>query len=125
MVRSRASHPSLGPGVVEHPARVMEHLAHLGAAAGQLGAGRLDVSHGELQALGRARRGGGDPGAEDDRALRARRCQLHHPEVRTGGEVGILPPPQRLIEVLGPVHVGDRHHHNLELHVHDLGSSPL
>src|SRR5690349_25040335 len=39
----RAGHPGLGAGVVEHPARVVEHLADLDAAAGQFGAGRLDV----------------------------------------------------------------------------------
>jgi hypothetical protein len=27
---------------------------------------------------------------------------VHHPEVRTGSVVGILPPPQRLVELLGP-----------------------
>jgi len=51
--------------------------------------------------------------------------QLHHPEIGTRGEVGILPPPQRHVELLGPVHVGDRHHHNLKFHVHDRNSSPL
>ncbi len=73
----------------------------------------------------RTGRGRGDPGAEDDRAGRPRRGQLHDPEILAGGEVGILPPTQRLVEVLGPVHVSDRHHHNLELHVHDVGSAPF
>jgi hypothetical protein len=48
---------------------------------------------------------------------------LHHPEVLPGG-VGVLAPAQRLIEVLGPVHVSDRYHHDLELEVHDCCSSP-
>ena len=74
----------------------MEYLADLGAAAGQLGSGRLDVFHHQLPAVSRTRRGRGDSGPDDDRARRARRCQLHHPEVRTGGQVGILLPPSAL-----------------------------
>src|SRR6266851_349542 len=62
VIRSRAGYPPPGPGVVEY-------LAHLGAAAGELGPGRVDVGDGQLQAVCRARCGRGDPGAEDDRAL--------------------------------------------------------
>src|SRR5262249_32695356 len=37
----------------------------------------------------------------------------------------VLAPPQAGVEVLGPVHVGNRQHHNFKLHVHHgLGSSP-
>jgi hypothetical protein len=42
-----------------------------------------------------------------------------------GDEVGIEAPSQRLVEVLGPVHISDGHHHNLEFHVHGRGSDPL
>src|SRR6266851_1760607 len=125
VIRSRAGYPPPGPGVVEYPAGVVEYLAHLGAAAGELGPGRLDVGDGQLQAVSRTRRGRRDPGAEDDRALGGGRGQLHHPEVLTGGAVGIQPPAQRLVEVLGLVHVGHGHHHDLEFHVHDCDSFPV
>ena len=35
-----------------------------------------------------------------------------------GGEVGVEPPPQRLVELLGPIDVGDGQDDDLELHVH-------
>jgi len=50
---------------------------------------------------------------------------LYHPGIRAGEEVGIEAPSQRLVEVLGPVHIRDGHHHNLEFHVHGRGSNPL
>ena len=68
--------------------------------------------------VGRPRRRRGEAGAEDDRARRSGRGQLHDPEVRAGGEVGVLAPPQRLVEGLGPVHIGHRHDDNFKLHVH-------
>jgi hypothetical protein len=36
---------------MEHPAGVVEHLAHLSAVAGQFGPGRVDVGHDQVQAL--------------------------------------------------------------------------
>jgi hypothetical protein len=53
--------PSLGAGVVEHTAHVVEDLARVDAAADELRVGRLDVDNGELQSLNRARRGRRDP----------------------------------------------------------------
>ncbi|HEY9622511.1 MAG TPA: hypothetical protein V6C78_19285 [Crinalium sp.] len=35
----------------------------------------------------------------------------------TSDEVGIQPPSQRLIEVLGSIDIGDGQHHYLEFHV--------
>src|ERR1700678_1209058 len=43
VLRSRASHPVLRTGVVEHPGDVVEDLADLGAAGGQVGPGRVEV----------------------------------------------------------------------------------
>ena len=48
---------------------------------------------------------------------------MNDAEAIDAGEIGIHPPPQALVEVLGPIHIGDRQHHDLELHVHDLGFS--
>jgi hypothetical protein len=53
---------------MEHATGIMEHLTHLRTVAGQLGPGGVDVVDDQLQSLGRARRGRGEPGAEDDRA---------------------------------------------------------
>src|SRR5688500_9593162 len=101
----RAGYPPFAPGVVEDPAGVVEHLTHIDPAVGEFGAGRLDVADDELQTLARARLGRGDPIADDDRALRARRRELHLPEVRVGDVVDVLPKPQRLVEVFGPIDV--------------------
>lgn len=117
-VRIRSGHPALGPGAVEHPALVVEHLTDLHAAAGELGPGRLNVGDDEVKSLGGARCGGGEPRTEDNRARRAGRGHLDDPEVLTTRDVGVEPPPQALIETLGPVDIGDRHHNDLELHVH-------
>ena len=121
-LQRRAGRPSLGAGVVEDPAGVVEHRAHVGAVADELIPGGADVGDDQLQALGRPRCSRGDPSADDDRARRAGRGQLHHPEVRAGGEVGLQPSAQAPVEVLGLVHVRDRHHHDLQFHVHYFGS---
>ncbi len=123
MLWSWARSACLSAGVVEHPAGVMEHLAHLDTTVYQLRPGRLDIGDDELQTFSRARCGRGDPTAEDDRARRARRRQLHDPEAAVTGEIGVQALPQRLIEALGPVYIGHRHYHHFELHVHDRSSS--
>ncbi len=102
MLWSWARSACLSAGVVEHPAGVMEHLAHLDTTVYQLRPGRLDIGDDELQTFSRARCGRGDPTAEDDGARRARRGQLNYPEAAVTGEVGVQAPPQRLIEALGP-----------------------
>ena len=53
----------------------------------------------------------------------AGRSELHYPKVITGGEVGIQPPAQPDVKLLGAVYVGNRQHHDLESHVH--GQGPL
>jgi hypothetical protein len=101
----------------------VEHLADGDAVAGELRAGRLDVVDDEVGAADRAGGGVGDAGAEVDRRRRPRRRQLHDP----GGaehDVGVLAPAEGLVEVLGPVDVGDGQDHDFELHVHDRDSSP-
>ena len=116
----RASDPCRRTGVMEHASGVVEHAADLGAAGGQVGPGRVDVVCDQVQALHRARRGRGHASAEDDRACRPGRGQLHHAVVGPADVIGVEPPAQRLVEVLGFVHVGDRYHHDLESVVHDL-----
>ena len=89
----------------------------------ELVAGRVDVGHRQDQAVDRARLSGGDPLAEDDRARRAGRRQLHDPVAVAAGVVDVLAESQPLVEILGPIDVGDGNHHDLELHVHAVTSS--
>ena len=51
MVRVRARYPSLGADVMEQAVRVVEWSYHVGSVADELGAGRFDVVHDELQTL--------------------------------------------------------------------------
>src|ERR1700733_2431223 len=100
----------------------MEHLTDVGAGVEELGPCPADVVYHQLQALGGAGRGRSDPAPEDDRARRAGGRHLDHAEPRVAGEVGILAPPEPLVEALCPVHVGHRDHDDLEPHVHDFRS---
>lgn len=68
MFRGRARYPVLRPGVMEDAAGVVEHLADLGSAGGERGAGRVDVAGEQLQALRGTGPRGGYSGAEDDGA---------------------------------------------------------
>ena len=91
--------------VVEGAAGVVEGLAHVNPAGDQVRAGGLDVVHGEDQAVRRARPGRRDSLAEDNRGWRARRRELHHPEVFMG-VIDVFTKPQRRIKALGAVDVG-------------------
>ena len=115
--RVRAGDPSLGAGVVEDPAGVVEHLTDGDAVADELGPGRLDIGDGQ-QVVGGAGRGGGDVRSEDDGAGRPGRRELHDPETVLADEVGVEAPPQRLVERLGPVDVGDGNHGHFQHHVY-------
>ena len=79
----------------------MEGLADLRAAIRELGAGGVDVVDDEV----RAPQGTG-------------RRQLDDAEVLVGDEVGVLPPSQRLVELLGPVDIRDGYDDDLAFHVH-------
>lgn len=107
---------------MKRAACVVENVADLRAIADELGAGRLDVVYDEVQPVGRAGRGIGDSCAKDDRAWRPRRGQLYHPKVIVDDEIGVQPSAQPHVELLGPVHVGNRQHHDLKSHVHRQGS---
>ena len=127
--RERTSRSWRGPGPGRHPAAVPAwwntppsswntSLTSAPRAASSARAASMSFTT-SCRPSGGAGRSRGDPRAEDDRALGARRRQLDHAEVRARGEVGVQPPPEAAVEVLGPVHVRDRHDHDLELHVHD------
>ena len=70
----------------------MEESADLDAAADEILPGRVDVVDHELQALNRARLGGGQALPEGDRAGRMRGRQLDHPEVVADDDVSVQPP---------------------------------
>jgi hypothetical protein len=67
--------------------------------------------------FGRARRGRGEPGAERDRDAGARGRELDDAKAVEGGVVGVEPPAQALVELLGPVDVGYRDDLDLQVHV--------
>src|SRR4051812_47087633 len=50
-------------------------------------------------------------------ALGARRCELDHAPVVTGGEVGVEPPTQAAVKALGAIDVCNRDDDDLELQV--------
>jgi hypothetical protein len=117
VLRRRPDGPVGVADVVEDPARVVEDLGDLDPAPDQVLPRRRDVGHRQLQPLIRARIGPGDPFAEDDRALRPRRRELHHPEAHLVADIiDVHPPAEAFVERFGPIHVGHRHQHNLELH---------
>src|SRR5271163_5294827 len=82
---------------------VVEHFADLDAAIEQRFAGGLEVGDDQVQALGGAGRRRGDVLAENDGTPGARRRELDHAEVVTGGEVGVEPPPGPPVELLRAV----------------------
>src|ERR1700733_14221903 len=45
------------------------------------------------------------------------RRELDDPEVIAGGDVGVQPPAEAGVEVLGPVDVADGHRHDLKPHI--------
>ena len=118
----RCRRPGPGPEAAGPPrAGEVERLAHVDAAADEFRACRLDVGHDEIQVLEGARHRGRDSLAEVDGARRAGRGHLHHPPVRSVGEVGVQPPPQASVEALGAIDVGHRNDDHLELQVDRRG----
>jgi hypothetical protein len=92
-----------GACVVEDSAGIVEDLAHVDTVFDEFGAGRLDVGHHQHSSLMGASRFGGDAATENDRARRARRRQLDDAKIVSADNVGIKPPIQSLVEVLGPI----------------------
>ena len=78
------------------------------AAAEQRVAGGLDVGDDQVQALRGAGRGRGDVLAEDHRGVGAGWGELDHAVIVRAGEIGIEPPAEFCIKLLGAFDVGDR-----------------
>jgi hypothetical protein len=118
--RVEAVHATPRTGVVEHATRRRGNLAHVDAAADELGAGRLKVVDDEDQALDQPRHGGRDPGAEGSRPASpgSVRCTIRSPRPWRGRRPGATPATHR---TGWPVDVRDRQDDEFELHVHGPG----
>src|SRR3984885_3091843 len=103
----------IGTGVLA--AGIVEHLTDFDTAIDQLAAGSRYVGDDQVQTLGRTGCRRGDVPSEDDRASRASRRELNHAEVATVVVVGVEPPAEVPVEVLGAINIGDGDDQYLEL----------
>jgi hypothetical protein len=98
----------------------MPDRRHVQAPSDQLGPGRLDIGHAQLEALHGARLRLGEALADRDRAGRAGRRQLDDPEVVAGAVVDIEVEAALLhVERLRPVDIGHRDHDQFQREIHD------
>ena len=104
-----------------HVAAGMKRFADRDAAAEQRIAGGFDVGDDQVQALRGAGRGRGDVLAEDHRGVGAGRGELDHAVIVRAGEIGVEPPAELCIKLLGAFDVGNRDHDDLELQVDRRG----
>src|SRR5215468_9504045 len=88
----------------------VEYLTDRDAAGREFLSGFFDVVDDQIEALGGARRGGGDLRAELDRTRRAGWCELDDAEAVIKGEIGVEPPPEAPVKALGAIDVGHRDH---------------
>src|SRR4051794_4452223 len=94
------------------------HLADVDAAADEIRPGSVNVLDREDHGLSGPRLRRRAALAELDRARRVGRRELHRADVVADDQVDVEPPPEALIEALGPIDVGDGQRHDLERHVH-------
>ncbi|CCM77332.1 hypothetical protein BN77_0272 [Rhizobium mesoamericanum STM3625] len=89
--------------MMEDAASIMEHLTYVYPALHKLGASHLHVGDDKMETL----RGAGYSGchvlAEDDRTRRPRRGELNDSEIVTRDDVGIEPPAEIGVKLLGTV----------------------
>ena len=110
---------AVGIGEVDEAApRLLVDIAGLDPSPGEFGTDLVGVGDDHLEVVQRARRERGQPFADGDRAARAGRRELHEADVVADRVVLIGVESDAHVEVLGTVDVGDRHGHQLQLHVH-------
>jgi hypothetical protein len=97
-------------GIVEDPARI-------DALGDQFGLRGDDVVNDEVDELRRTWRRGRKPGADQDRAGRARRCELQDPAAARGRDIGVNAPSKLAVESEGAVNVRHREDDGFEFHV--------
>ena len=110
--------------VDEAAPRLLVHLAGLDPALEQLGADGVGVGHDHHQVVQGPGRHLGQTLAERDRAAGPGRGHLDEAEVLADRVVVVGVEPDRQVELLGPVDVGDRDRHQLESHLHDRSLGP-
>ena len=96
---------------------LVEHLADLGAAAGELASRGIDVGDCQVQVLGRTGRGRRQALAELDRAPGAGRRELDDAEA-AAADIGVEPPAEPPVELLRPVGIRDGDDDHFELRIH-------
>ena len=87
--------------------RAVPYLARIDATADDFVMGRFDVGD-DQPSCGRARRGRSYSLAERDRAPGPRGRELDYAKVFCRGDVGVEPPTQAFVELLGSLDVGPR-----------------
>src|SRR5215472_1594360 len=98
--------------------RSMEYLTDFDTAGNKLFASRFNIGNYQVETLGRARRGRRYLRAELDRAPRAGRRELDHPESVVEWEICIQPPPKLCVKRFRAINIRDWNDDHLELHVH-------
>src|SRR5215472_7467126 len=96
--------------------RAMPHPTCVYATADEFGMGSCDVGN-DQRTDGRARRGRSYSLAERDRARGARGRELDDANVLGRGVIGVEPPTQATVKLLGSFDVGHGNDVDLELHV--------
>jgi hypothetical protein len=86
----------------------VEHVADLDTARNEFIVRSHNVGNDQVEALRRARNSRRHFRAELDGAPRAGRRELDDPKTVIEAEVGIEPPPELLVELLGPINIRDR-----------------
>jgi hypothetical protein len=104
-------------GMMEYAASIMEHLAHVYPTLRKLGASRLHIGDDKMETLRRTGHGGRHILAEDDRTGRTRGRELNDPEIVVRDDIGVEPPTEIAIKLLGAIDVRDRDDDDLKLHV--------
>jgi len=122
VVRQLLYGPSVAVGIGErHERSPGEHinLAYLNSASGQLCSGLVNVAHDDLEVVQRTRRQLSQPLADGNRACGAGWGQLHkadvisHRVVVVEDETGLV-----YVEILGAIHIADRHTYEFESESH-------
>ena len=126
MIGIRTAHPQPAKqiGFVRtgiNPGSIVEYFADGNSATQQLVARRLNVRDDQVEALRRTGRRRRNVLAEDDRASRTRRGELDHPKVFAVVVVGVEPPSQLGVELLGAVYIRNGNDNDLEFHVECRG----
>src|SRR5690349_24853688 len=113
----RTAQPSHFTGMMEYPTDVVKNLANLDTPLHELRARGHDIRYDKVKSLHGARFLRRDAGSKQNRAMRARRCEVHDPKLITLREIDVEPPAQPLVELLRAIDVRHGNDHDLQFHV--------